>query len=50
MEPTYHLEGIIQTKEEMADFEGPLNLILMLLSKNKIAVVTFFPPIYQILC
>ena len=38
MEPTYHLEGIIQTKEEMADFEGPLNLILMLLSKNKIEI------------
>lgn len=38
MEPTYHLEGIIHTKEEMADFEGPLNLILMLLSKNKIEI------------
>ena len=38
MEPTYHLEGVIQTKEEMADFEGPLNLILMLLSKNKIEI------------
>lgn len=38
MEPTYHLEGVIHTKEEMADFEGPLNLILMLLSKNKIEI------------
>ncbi len=38
MEPTYHLEGVIQSKEEMADFEGPLNLILMLLSKNKIEI------------
>jgi len=38
MEPTYHLEGIIRTKEEMEDFEGPLNLILMLLSKNKIEI------------
>ena len=38
MEPTYHLEGVIQNKEEMADFEGPLNLILMLLSKNKIEI------------
>ncbi len=38
MEPTYHLEGVIQTKEEMADFEGPLNLILMLLSKNRIEI------------
>ena len=38
MEPTYHLEGIIRSKEEMEDFEGPLNLILMLLSKNKIEI------------
>lgn len=38
MEPTYHLEGVIHSKEEMADFEGPLNLILMLLSKNKIEI------------
>ena len=38
MEPTYRLEGIIHSKEEMEDFEGPLNLILMLLSKNKIEI------------
>ena len=38
MEPTYHLEGVIRSKEEMADFEGPLNLILMLLGKNKIEI------------
>lgn len=38
MEPTYHLEGVIRSKEEMEDFEGPLNLILMLLSKNKIEI------------
>ena len=37
-EPTYHLEGIIKSKEEMEDFEGPLTLILMLLSKNKIEI------------
>ena len=37
-EPSYHLEGVIHTKEEMADFEGPLTLILMLLSKNKIEI------------
>ncbi len=36
--PSFHLEGIIRTKEEMEDFEGPLNLILMLLSKNKIEI------------
>lgn len=38
MEPTFHLEGVIRTREEMQDFEGPLNLILMLLSKNKIEI------------
>lgn len=38
MEPTYHLEGVIHSREEMEDFEGPLNLILMLLSKNKIEI------------
>ncbi len=36
--PSFHLEGIIKTKEEMEDFEGPLSLILMLLSKNKIEI------------
>ena len=36
--PTFHLEGIIKSKEEMQDFEGPLTLILMLLSKNKIEI------------
>lgn len=36
--PTFHLEGVIKTKEEMQDFEGPLTLILMLLSKNKIEI------------
>lgn len=38
MEPTYHLEGIIKSKEELSDFEGPLTLILLLLSKNKIEI------------
>ena len=37
-EPSYHLEGIIRTKDEMEDFTGPLDLILMLLSKNKIEI------------
>ncbi len=36
--PTFHLEGIIKSREEMQDFEGPLTLILMLLSKNKIEI------------
>ena len=38
MEPTYHLEGVVRSREEMEDFEGPLNLILQLLSKNKIEI------------
>lgn len=38
MEPTYRLEGIVHSKDELADFEGPLNLILLLLSRNKIEI------------
>ena len=38
-EPQYRLEGIIRTKDElMEDFEGPLDVILELLSKNKIEI------------
>ena len=29
-DPTYFLEGVIHDKSEMADFEGPLSLILLL--------------------
>jgi Uncharacterized conserved protein len=36
--PTFHLEGIVRNRDEMQDFSGPLNLILMLLSKNKIEI------------
>lgn len=36
--PNFHLEGIVRDKDEMQDFEGPLSLILMLLSKNKIEI------------
>ena len=35
---TYHLEGVIKTEADYKDFEGPLNLILMLLTKNKIEI------------
>lgn len=35
---TYHLEGVIKSEADYKDFEGPLNLILMLLSKNKIEI------------
>ena len=37
-EPHYHLEGVIHTKDELEDFTGPLDVILMLLSKNKIEI------------
>ncbi len=38
-EPQYRLEGIVHTKSElMEDFEGPLDVILELLSKNKIDI------------
>ena len=31
-EPSYHLEGIVRTRsEEMEDFNGPLDVILLLL-------------------
>ena len=36
-EPKYRLEGIVRTRtEEMEDFEGPLDVTFLLLSKNKI--------------
>ena len=38
-EPQYRLEGIVHTKSEvMEDFEGPLDVIFELLSKNKIEI------------
>lgn len=38
-EPQYRLEGIVHTKSEMMeDFEGPLDVIFLLLSKNKIEI------------
>ena len=36
--PTFHLDGIVKDRNELQDFDGPLNLILMLLSKNKIEI------------
>ena len=36
--PNFFLEGIIHDKNELQDFEGPLSLILLLLSKNKIEI------------
>ena len=41
-EPQYRLEGIVRTRSEtMEDFEGPLDVIFELLSKNKIEYRTF---------
>ena len=38
-EPQYRLEGIVHTRsEEREDFEGPLDVIFLLLSKNKIEI------------
>ena len=38
-EPQYRLEGIVRTRsEQMEDFEGPLDVIFLLLRKNKIEI------------
>ena len=38
-EPQYRLEGIVHTRNEvMEDFQGPLDVIFLLLSKNKIEI------------
>lgn len=37
-EPSYHLEGVVHTRDELEDFTGPLDLILMLLAKDKIEI------------
>ncbi len=38
-EPQYRLEGIVHTRSDaMEDFEGPLDVIFLLLSKNKIDI------------
>ena len=39
VQPQYRLEGIVHTRNEMMeDFEGPLDVIFLLLSKNKIEI------------
>ena len=37
-DPIFRLEGVVHGREDMEDFEGPLSLILQLLSKNKIEI------------
>ena len=34
----FHLEGVVKAKEEFEDFNGPLDLILYLMSKNRIEI------------
>ncbi len=36
--PVFRLEGVVKNRGEYDDFEGPLSLILQLLSKNKIEI------------
>ena len=37
--PSYYLPGVVQTKSEaMEDFQGPLDVIFLLLSKHKIEI------------
>ena len=36
--PVFRLEGVVKAKDEQTDFEGPLALILQLLSKDKIEI------------
>lgn len=38
-EPQYHLSGVVHARSEaLEDFDGPLDVILLLLSKNKIEI------------
>ena len=36
--PVYHLDGVVQNRSERESFDGPLDLILLLLSKNKMEI------------
>ena len=48
--PIFKLEKVVQTRaaESMEDFEGPLDLILFLLSKNKIEIQDIWINIWNI--
>ena len=37
-DPTFRLEGVVKERGSLEDFEGPLTLILQLLSKNKLEI------------
>ncbi len=36
--PVYHLESVVHSRSEMENFDGPLDLILTLLSRNKMEI------------
>ena len=36
--PVYHLDGVVHARSERENFDGPLDLILRLLSKNKMEI------------
>lgn len=36
--PVYHLENVLRSRSELENFDGPLDLILALLSKNKMEI------------
>jgi len=36
--PTFQLDAIVSGREDMEDFEGPLTLLLHLISRNKVAI------------
>ena len=36
--PQYHLQNVVHAKQTLEDFDGPLDVILLLLSKNKIEI------------
>ena len=35
---TFHLDNVVKSRDDMTDFDGPLDLILHLLSKNKVEI------------
>lgn len=37
-ELNFHLDAVVRGKNEISDFDGPLSLILQLLSRNKVAI------------
>ena len=38
IQPNYHLDAVVHNRDSLEDFDGPLDVILLLLSKNKIEI------------